>query len=310
MLGEVVDSLLAEDDVGSGGLDLLDHGPEHVLLLCDEGGDLVGVGDLDLRVDLGLLDLEGGVDQGDLGLLDDLGHGGLNRLLVDDEPFDDVGLVHLGSGLLDGLDVLEVHGVLAVLPLVRDGLHGVDDHVREVLPGSADGLGDHGGLGDELEVRLVVDADLLGDVLEDFLGLVVGEPVPVGDDRGVHVGVDQVGGLLEELSGEDDGGGGAVPDLGVLGLGDLDEHLGGRVLDVHLLEDGHAVVGDDDVSHGVHEHLVHAPGPEAAPDGVGDRLRGGDVVELGVLAPLPFGSFPKNDDRCVSHSHFSSSKCS
>ena len=212
--------------------------------------------------------------------------------------------------LLDGLDVLQVDGVLSVLVLVDDGLDCVDDHVGEVLLRVVDLLGDHGGLGDELQHVVVVDGDLLGDVLEDLLGLVVGEPVSAGDDGGVDVGVDQVGGLLEELAGEDDAGGGSVPDLGILGLGDLDEHLGSGVLDVHLLQDGHTVVGDDDVADGVDEHLVHSPGAEAAPDCVGDGPGGGDVVELGVFAFLSLRSFPKDDYGGVTHSHFSSSKCS
>ena len=309
-MGEVVDSLLAEDDVGSGGLDLHDHVLQHLLLLGDELGELVGVGDLDLGVDLGLLDLERGVDQGDLGSLDELGHAGLDGLLVDDESLDDVGLLHLGAGLLDSLDVLEVDEVLSVLVLVDDGLDGVDDHVGEVLLGVVDLFGDHRGLGDELQKVVVIDRDLHGDVLEDLLGLVVGEPVSGGDDCGVDVGVDQVGGLLEELAGEDDAGCGTVPDLGVLGLGDLDEHLGGGVLHVHLFQDCHTVVGDDDVADGVDEHLVHSPGAEAALDSAGDGHGGGDVVELSVFAFVSLGSFPKDDDRGVTHSHFYSSKCS
>ena len=120
----------------------------------------------------------------------------------------------------------------------------------------------------------------------------------------MDVGIDQVGSLLEELTGEDDGCCGSVSDLCILGLCDLDEHLGCGVLDIHLLQDGDSVVGDDDVSHGVDEHLVHSAGSEAAPDCVGDCPCCGDVVELSVLSFLPLGSFPEDDDGGVSHSHF------
>ena len=310
VLGEVVDSLLAEHDVGSGLLDLLDHALQHVLLFGDELVELVRVGDLDLGVDLGLLDLEGGVDQCDLRVLDALGHAGLDGLLVDDQTLDDVGVLHAGTLLLHGLDVLQVHGVVALLVLVGDGLDGVDDEVGELLFGSIDLLGDHGGLSDQLEGLGVVDGDLHGGVLEDLLGLGVGHPVSFRDDGGVDVGVDQVPCLLQELSGEDHAGGGSVSDLCVLGLGDLDEHLGCGVLDVHLLEDGHSVVGDDDISDGVDEHLVHSTGSQTAPDSIGNGHGGCDVVELSVFALLSLGSFSQDDYGCVAHSHIRSSESS
>ena len=126
----------------------------------------------------------------------------------------------------------------------------------------------------------------------------------------MDVGVDEVLGLLEELSCEDDGGGGPVSALGVLGLGDLDDHLGGGVLDVQLLEDGDTVVGDDDVADGVDEHLVHSPRSEAAPYGIGDGPCRGDVVELSVLSFVSLGAFPEDKHRCVTHTHSNFSELS
>ena len=55
------------------------------------------------------------------------------------------------------------------------------------------------------------------------------------------------------------GGGVPVADLVVLALGDVDEDLGGRVLDVQQLEDGGPVVGNGGVLVGG-DHLVHAAG--------------------------------------------------
>ena len=127
MLCEVVDSLLAEDDVGSDRLDLVDHPPQHVLLLHEEVVELVGVGDLDLCLDLGLLDLECCIDQCDLCVLDLLRHCRVDGFLVDDESLDELGLLHRGSGLLDCLDVVQVRSVLAVVVLLDDRLDCVDD---------------------------------------------------------------------------------------------------------------------------------------------------------------------------------------
>ena len=115
----------------------------------------------------------------------------------------------------------------------------------------------------------------------------------------MDVGVDEVLGLLEELSCEDDGGGGPVSALGVLGLGDLDDHLGGGVLDVQLLEDGDTVVGDDDVADGVDHHFVHSFGSEGGPYGVRYGFRGVDVAELRLFVLAPLGPLFENDDRLV-----------
>lgn len=71
--------------------------------------------------------------------------------------------------------------------------------------------------------------------------------------------------LAKKFSREDGDGRGAVSDFFVLGLGDIDEDLGGWVVDMHRAKDGGSVVGDSDVlvlgSCGNRDQdLVHAPG--------------------------------------------------
>src|SRR5437762_2472044 len=63
VLGDIVDALLAEDDVGAGFLDLRDHRLEALLLLVEELLELRRISDPDLFVDLRLLDLERAVDE-------------------------------------------------------------------------------------------------------------------------------------------------------------------------------------------------------------------------------------------------------
>ena len=72
----------------------------------------------------------------------------------------------------------------------------------------------------------------------------------VGDDGGVDAVGEEEEGVVEEGAGDDDDGGGAVAGGRVLRLGEVDEHLGGGLEDVHLVEDGGAVVGDDDLARG------------------------------------------------------------
>ncbi|KAG5522544.1 hypothetical protein RHGRI_034641 [Rhododendron griersonianum] len=109
----------------------------------------------------------------------------------------------------------------------------------------------------------------------------------IGYDGGVNAGVEEGEALLEECAGNDDDGGGSVAGDDVLGLGELDEHLGGGLEDLHLVEDGGAVVGDDDLAGGGGDHLVHALGAQAGPDGVGHDIGAADaflalVVHVGL----------------------------
>src|SRR5581483_4930622 len=94
VLREVVDALLDEDDVRAGLDDLVDLRAQDALFLVEEALEGAGARDLDLRVDLGLLDLEGDVEEGDLRALDALGHAVVDALLVHDDALDHLRVVH------------------------------------------------------------------------------------------------------------------------------------------------------------------------------------------------------------------------
>lgn len=53
--------------------------------------------------------------------------------------------------------------------------------------------------------------------------------------------------LSEQLTSQHSYGGGSISYFLILGLGDVDEDLGGRVINMHGAEDGGSVVGDVDV---------------------------------------------------------------
>ncbi len=129
MLSKVVDALLTEDHVGPALLDGIHHPADDVLLLLQEGLQLRGVRDLYPSIELRLFDLQGRVHEGNLGVLDVLGHAWVDPLLVDDDS-----LHHLCVGdatplLLGDLDV-----VLVYCPLVADLLanrpDSLDSYVR------------------------------------------------------------------------------------------------------------------------------------------------------------------------------------
>ncbi len=187
-------------------------------------------------------------------------------------------------------------------PDVGDALDRVDGDLREVVAGAVDALRAHRGRGGLEQHLAVVEADLGADLgLEEALGLLEGDVVAAGDDRGVDLLVEERLGALQHLAGEHDRGRGAIAALLVLGLGDLHQHLRGRMLDVDLLEDRDAIVRDRDVAHRVDEHLVHPARAERRADGVGDRARGGDVVARRAAAAVAFGPFLKHQNRRSLH---------
>src|SRR3989449_1693555 len=258
VLREVVDALLAEDHGRAALPHDLDHALQHRLFLVEEGLELGRVRDLDLRVDLGLLDLEGRVDEGDLRVLDLAGHPGVHAFLVDDDPVDQLRVRDRTALLLDDLNVVivdEVRSVGFLLGDRRDRLHG---DVRQELLVATCGLGRHRGHPDLLQGIEVFDRDFRRDLLENLVGLVRGLAIPGRDHGRVDVLVDEVLRLLEQLPCQDHGRRGSVAGFLVLGLRNLDEHLRGGVFDVNLLEDRDAIVRDDDISEAVYEPLVHA----------------------------------------------------
>ncbi len=202
----------------------------------------------------------------------------MDALFADHDALDERRLVDRVAH--DGLDL----NVVGVDPLVVcDRLDRPNDEVREVVFRVLGALAGHRGRGDALESLGIVGRDLDGALFEDVLCLLGGLAVPLGQDRRVDVLIEQVLGLREQLAGDHDRRRGAVAHLVFLGLSDLDDHIRRRVLDVHLVEDRHAIVRDDDAPARVDEHLVHAFRSECRPNRFGHGLARRDVHRLCVL---------------------------
>src|SRR5208282_4109334 len=173
-----------------------------------------------------------------------------------------------------------------------------DGDLRQFRARAEDSLRSHGGRRavdqDGFVVRLDGRADL---GFEKVLRLLARELETADDDRGMNVLLEKILGALEELTGDHDRRGRSVAALLVLGLGDLDQHLRGRVLDVDFLQDRDAVVGDRDVPHSVDEHLVHAARTEGRSHHVGDGSGRSDVVRCRALSALAFRTFFQDENR-------------
>ncbi len=222
----------------------------------------------------------------------------MHPLLVHDDPLDHLAVRDAATCLLLDLDVLHIDLELAIL-LLGHHLDGLDSEVREELPLTADALPGHGGPGDLLEHFHVVGSDLDRNGIKDLHGLVRRHAVTAGNDCGVDVLLDEALGLLQQLTGEYDGRGRPVPALIVLGLGYLHDHLGRGVLNVYLLQNGDAIVGDDYVAQRVHEHLVHALRTQGRAYRIRDGTGGGNVVELRLLVLGPLRALSEHDDRLL-----------
>ena len=122
VLDEVVDPLLADDDVRAHLLDRVDVGLQRGLLLGEERLHLVRVVDPDLRGELCLLDLEGPVQEHDLRVPHELRHPRVDPLLVQDDPVHELGVRQGPAVLLHDKDVVDVRDRLAG-DLFQDRLH-------------------------------------------------------------------------------------------------------------------------------------------------------------------------------------------
>ncbi len=293
---DLIDPLPREEDVRARPHDGVDHPRDHPCLLLEEGGELGRVGDADLRGELGLLHLEGTLDERDAGVLDELRHRRMERALFEEVALDQLRVPHLAAGPADHLEVPAVEPELA--PTVLDDLdHRATRELREVVPVGRDPLRHHRGPGDREEHLRVLPSDRPPDRRELLEGARGREPVALDDQRRMDPLLEKLLGPVEELPGEDDRGLRAVPALEVLGARDLGEHLRRGVLDLHLPDDRGAVVRDDDVAGGVDEHLVHPAGTERRPDRLGHRAGRVKDVPNGVLSLPPLRSLPEQDDR-------------
>ena len=251
-----VDVLSDDEQATAGALDSLENG--HDVL---DAGDLL-VGDEDVRIL----------------------HHGLHAVVVRDEVSGDVALVELHA--LDGVDGdIERLGILdgddAVL---AHDLHGLSDLLAD--------LGVTGGDGTDGS-NLLLGLDRLGLLLHLGDGGVDGLVDAATDSQRIGAGGDVAQTVVDDGLSEQGCGGGTVTH-GVVGLGgDLLHQLGAHVLDVvlelDLLSDGNAVVGDGRGTERALQSNVTALGAHGDGNGVGQsvdalgELSAGIGVERNVL---------------------------
>ena len=196
MLRKVIDALLANHDVGARGADGLHQATDVPLLFLQEGGQLVGVGDLNLRVHFGLLDLDGRVDEGDTPLGHHTRHSGVNAFLVEDDAVNKRAVTDGTALALFDLDVVKINEALVVFD-PPNGVHGAHADVGE------EGLHRSGRLAGErrlghLKEHVVVVLGGQAVLVQRVNGVFCCEAEAFADDGGVNVLFDQIFAALEQ----------------------------------------------------------------------------------------------------------------
>src|SRR5262249_34984317 len=150
---------------------------------------------------------------------------------------------------------------------LADLFHHLGDQFTDRVVGGGNG----GNLGD-----LFAALDLGGGVLDGADDGVGGEVDALLEEHGIGAGGDVAHPLVDDRLGEHGGGGGAVAGH-VVGLGrrflqELGAHVGEVVLQLDLLGDGDAVVGDGGGAELLVEGDVAALGAEGGLDRVGEDV--------------------------------------
>ena len=255
--GQVTDRELGENNVGSGLDDLLELVVDDLPFGINNLLEIIRVGKSDLSGVLLGLKLKLEVKGDDLGLVERLGglletsvREGLSEANTHDKERvgDRATSDHLDSNVF-------------FVEVFINGHDGIDDHGGEESLLLGDNLGVEGSLGALLEELTLLSGSLVADLDGDFLDAIQahleGLSVTSNDDGRVHAFLDEGLGLTEELSGGEHDGSGAITDLVVLGLGDVDESLGGGVNDIKKSNKGGAIVGDGNAT-SVMDKLVHS----------------------------------------------------
>ena len=150
----------------------------------------------------------------------------------------------------------------------------------------ADNLGaesSNGALAEELVVVLL-DVNLLLDLTNSLGGNIASLFKAVSDLEGMDTLVEEFLGLVEEGASKDDDTGGSITDLIVLRLGELDEETSSLVLNLHLLNDCGTVIGNDNITVGADEHLVHSLGAKRGSHELGNGSCSQDVGLFEIIS--------------------------
>ena len=105
---------------------------------------MIGRGDLNLGIDLGLLNLHSRIKQSDLGIGDLLRHAGVESILIDNHTANENRVAYAAADFLLHCYVIGVDRSI----FIHNCFDGIDGNNCQIIPGSLRALAGHGCDGD------------------------------------------------------------------------------------------------------------------------------------------------------------------
>jgi hypothetical protein len=139
---------------------------------------------------------------------------------------------------------------------------GIEGEVSEVILALRDNLRSESGSSalSEFGVVVFLDVQLLLDVTDSLDSDVTSLIETISNLEGVNTLLEELLGLFEDSSSQDDNTGGTVTDLIVLRGGKLGQKFGGLMVNLHLLKDSGSIVSDDNLTVGTDHEFIHTLG--------------------------------------------------
>ncbi len=131
-------------------------------------------------------------------------------------------------------------------------------------------------LAEELVV-ILLDVDFFLDLADTLDSNITSLLKAISNLEGVNTLVKELLGLVKKGTGENDDTSGAVTDLIVLRLRELNEETSSLVLDLHLFKNCGTIVGNDNITIGADKHLVHSLGAKRGSHQLGNGSCGQNV---------------------------------
>mmetsp|Transcript_12789 Transcript_12789/g.30607 ORF Transcript_12789/g.30607 Transcript_12789/m.30607 type:complete len:270 (+) Transcript_12789:876-1685(+) len=265
MICLIIEAPLANCKCAACFLDKVNHLLEIILLDLVQPAVVFGVRDVQLVLRLGLRGLKGTGEESNLGIIDNLRHLRVGKVLIDNNSMNQASLFQTPSNLLLQLDKIKIH-ILALNIGNCKNSFGAD--APELLGTSADHFaakGSHGSL-HQSSILICKNVHILCNLLNPLDRDVASLFESISNAQGVQPLVEQLLGLLQQSPSKDHHTGRAISNLMVLGPTQLHKQLGCWMFNVHLLQDSRPVIGHCYVSILAHDHLVHSLGSQGRGD--------------------------------------------
>lgn len=194
-------TLLGNDQVRLDSENSIAHSLDLLLLNLQNAVPVILLGNLNIGLRLALFVLERAVEEHNTGVLYAPAHLGVCDILVEHQTVEDLAVLNFAAGdLFDTGVALDIDLGVAVASLHGDGANGSEGQLAHLVHPAGDKLGTDGGGNELAHGRVVVDVDGVGDLFDDFEGILEGALKGRDDDDGVDVALELGEGLGEDFT--------------------------------------------------------------------------------------------------------------